>query len=218
MNKGIVYKIEVGDELYIGSTEEKLCVRQGSHNRDLKKFPHRKLYKACIDNGVDKIKCWWVADIVFNSYVERRAIEETYRKELNAKLNSIRCYRSHEEKKEDRKQYNLDHKEELKEYKKQYQLDHKEELKEYKKQYHIDHKEEINQYKLDHKEKITEYQKQYKLDHKEKLAEQQKQYRLDHKEKIAEIKRLYNIKNRDIINAKARAKRKEKKLLKDKSS
>ena len=141
-NKGIVYKIEIGDELYIGSTEEKLCVRQGKHNYDLKKFPHRKLYKACIDNGVDKIKCWWVADIVFNSFDERRAIEETYRKNLNAKLNSVRCYRSQEEKKEDRKQYSIDHKEERKEYKKQYHIDHNEELKEYYKQYHIDHKEE----------------------------------------------------------------------------
>ena len=99
-NKGIVYKIEIGDELYIGSTEDKLCVRQGKHNYDLKKFPHRKLYKACIDNGVDKIKCWWVADIVFNSFDERRAIEETYRKKLNAELNSIRCYITKEEKKE----------------------------------------------------------------------------------------------------------------------
>jgi hypothetical protein len=165
-NKGIVYKIEIGDELYIGSTEEKLCKRQGKHNYDLKKKPHRKLYKACIDNGINKIKCWWVADIIFNSFEERRAIEETYRKELNAKLNSLRCYSSKEEKEEYQKQY-----------------------------------------KLDHKEKIAEYKKQYDI-----------KYNLDHKEKIAERNRLYNIKNRDTINAKARAKRKEKKLLKEKSS
>ena len=141
MNKGIVYKIEVGDELYIGSTGEKLCVRQGSHNRDLKRYPHRKLYKACIDNGINKIKCWWVADILFNSFEERRAIEETYRKQLNAELNSVRCYRSQEE---------------LKEYKKQYSIDHKEEKKEYDKKYSIDHKEEKKQYRLDHKEEIAE--------------------------------------------------------------
>jgi hypothetical protein len=137
MNKGIVYKIEVGDELYIGSTEEKLCARQGSHNRDLKKFPHRKLYKACIDNGIDKIKCWWVADIVFNSFEERRAIEETYRKQLNAELNSLRCYRSQEEKEEYQKQYNIDHKEEKKykkQYDKKYNLDHKEKIAEQRKQ------------------------------------------------------------------------------------
>ena len=172
-NKGIVYKIEIGDELYIGSTEEQLCVRQGKHNYDLKKFPHRKLYKACIDNGVDKIKCWWVADIVFNSFDERRAIEETYRKELNAKLNSNRCYVSQEEKKEQNKQYK------------------------------IDHKEEIKQYNLDHKEEKQEYDKQYGLDHKEKIVERN---------------RLYSIKNRDALNAKRRAKYKEQKLLKLKSS
>jgi hypothetical protein len=142
-NKGIVYKIEIGDELYIGSTEEKLCKRQGQHNYDLKRYPHRKLYKACIDNGIDNIKCWWVADIVFNSFDERRAIEETYRKKLNAELNSIRCYRSQEEKKEDKKQYDLDHKEEKKEYSKKYIIDHKEEIADYQKQYRLDHKEKI---------------------------------------------------------------------------
>ena len=199
MNKGIVYKIEVGDELYIGSTEQKLCARQSCHNRDLKKYPHRKLYKACIDNGINKIKCWWVADIVFNSYAERRAIEETYRKQLNAELNSNRCYVSPEEMKEYKKQYELDHKEE----KKQYRLDHKEKIAEQQKQY-----------KLDHKEKIAEYKKQYHIDHKEET----KQYYLDHKEKIAEETRLYYIKNRDTINAKRRAKYKEQKLLKEKSS
>jgi len=151
MNKGIVYKIEVGDELYIGSTEQKLCARQRCHNRDLKSFPHRKLYKACIDNGVDKIKCWWVADIVFNSFEERRAIEETYRKELNAKLNSVRCYISPEEMKEEKDKNN-------------------------------------------------------------------KKYRLDHKEKIAEKSRLYYIKKRDTIKATSRARYKEQKLLKEKSS
>ena len=132
-NKGIVYKIEIGDELYIGSTEEKLCVRQGKHNYDLKKFPHRKLYKACIDNGVDKIKCWWVADIVFNSYAERRAIEETYRKELNAKLNSCRCYITLEEKKEQHTEYN-----------KQYYLDHKKKIAEKDRLYRIANRDTIN--------------------------------------------------------------------------
>jgi hypothetical protein len=158
MNKGIVYKIEVGDELYIGSTEQTLCARQSCHNRDLKKFPHRKLYKACIDNGINKIKCWWVADIVFNSFEERRVIEETYRKQLNAELNSVRCYRSQEEKKEYMKQYNIDHKEEKKEEKKQYYLDHK--------------------------EKIVEYQKQYRLDHKEKLAEKKRLYDIKNRDII----------------------------------
>ena len=169
-NKGIVYKIEIGDELYIGSTEEKLCVRQGKHNYDLKKFPHRKLYKACIDNGVYKIKCWWVADIVFNSFDERRAIEETYRKELNAKLNSCKCYSSKEEKKEEKKQYRLDHKEEIKQYNKQYELDHKEEKKQYNKQY-----------ELDHKEQRAEYKKQYKLDHKDKLNARRREIRKEKK-------------------------------------
>jgi hypothetical protein len=182
MNKGIVYKIEVGDELYIGSTEQILCARQRCHNRDLKSFPHRKLYKACIDNGVDKIKCWWVADIVFNSYAERRAIEETYRKQLNAELNTNRCYTSQEEIKEQQKQYRLGHKEE----KKQYRLDHKEKIAEYKKQYNIDHKEEI-----------AEYQKQYKIANRDAINARRREKR---KEKKLLIEQSLSNNNNDQSN------------------
>jgi len=72
MKKGMVYKIELQDEIYVGSTEQKLCVRQSNHNAYLKLHPHRKLYKKCIEQGVDKIKCIWVADIEFNSTAEKR--------------------------------------------------------------------------------------------------------------------------------------------------
>ena len=82
----MVYKIELQDEIYVGSTEQKLCVRQSNHNSDLKKYPNRKLYKTCIEQGIDKIKCIWVADIEFNSTAEKRMKEEEYRKKMNGTL------------------------------------------------------------------------------------------------------------------------------------
>ena len=36
MKKGIVYKIELDNEMYIGSTEQQLCDRQRGHNSDMK--------------------------------------------------------------------------------------------------------------------------------------------------------------------------------------
>ena len=32
MKKGYIYKIELQDEIYVGSTEQKLCQRQSNHN------------------------------------------------------------------------------------------------------------------------------------------------------------------------------------------
>ena len=122
MTKGIVYKIELNDEIYVGSTEEKLCRRQSKHNYEIKKYPNRKLYKSCIEEGIEKIKCIWVADIEFNSTAEKRAIEEEYRKDLNAKLNSRKCYRTVEEKKIDDKKYREKNKDRIAEYKKLYEL------------------------------------------------------------------------------------------------
>ena len=98
--RGIVYKIQLKNTLYIGSTEQTLIDREKKHNIDFKLYPHRKIYSQCIEEGVDKIICIWIADIEFNSTPEKRMIEEDYRKKMNATLNMIRCYRTEEEKKE----------------------------------------------------------------------------------------------------------------------
>ena len=61
---------------------------------------HRKLYKSCIENNINYIKCVWVADILYNSTAELRMIEEQYRKDLNGNLNSRRCYITDTERKQ----------------------------------------------------------------------------------------------------------------------
>jgi len=107
MNTGVIYKIELNEnDIYIGSTTQTLCKRQSAHNSNLKNYPQRKLYKSCIENNVDYIKCIWVADVEYNSNAELRMIEEKYRKELNCNLNMLKCYRSKEDKKENKKEYN----------------------------------------------------------------------------------------------------------------
>lgn len=119
--KGQIYKIELNkNNIYIGSTTVKLCSRQSKHNYSLKKHPHRKLYKTCIENNINYIKCIWVANVEYDSIAELRKIEEDYRKQLNGNLNSQRCYTTEEERKEDKKEYYEKHYEENKDKKKEY--------------------------------------------------------------------------------------------------
>ena len=93
MKTGVIYKIEINEnDIYVGSTTQMLCKRQGQHNSDLKEYQNRKLYKSCIENNIDKIKCIWIADVEYNSNAELRMVEEQYRTELNSNLNTIRCH------------------------------------------------------------------------------------------------------------------------------
>lgn len=143
--KGIIYKIEMDeDNIYIGSTTQKLCVRQSNHNSNLKKYPQRKLYKTFIENNITSIKCIWVADCEYNSNAELRKIEEDYRKELNGNLNSVKCYITEEE----RKQYNYDYSENNREKellrKKNYMRKNKDKFNESSKKYREEHKEYYN--------------------------------------------------------------------------
>ena len=116
--KGIIYKIEFNDLVYVGATPQKLCQRQSNHNSDLRNRPNVKLYQKCIEQGVDAIKCIWIADVEYNSIAELKMYEETHRKELNATLNTYRCYLTHQDKKEQRfntnAEYWREHKEQLK--------------------------------------------------------------------------------------------------------
>ena len=174
MKKGIVYKIELDNEMYIGSTEQQLCDRQRGHNSDMKNSPHRKLYKKCIEQEIETIKCIWVADIEFNSTAEKRAIEEKYRKELNATLNSQRCYTTKKERREDQnannKIYIEKNKEKLSQYRKKYREKNKDRIAEYQKKYNKEYAEK-------NKEKITEKNKKYYENNKEKEKERGKIYR-----------------------------------------
>jgi len=140
--KGQIYKIELNENnIYVGSTTAKLCRRQAEHNHALKKQPHRKLYKSCIENNITNINCIWVADVTYDSNAELRKIEEEYRKKLNGNLNSQRCYTTEEDKQEYQKEYYQENKDKKKEY---YQ-ENKELIKEWHKNHYENNKIEINE-------------------------------------------------------------------------
>lgn len=69
---GIIYKIEVGEMIYYGSTIQKLLsMRQSRHNFNLRSCPNQYIYKECIANNIDKIICVFV-EMCENSKIKER--------------------------------------------------------------------------------------------------------------------------------------------------
>ena len=154
MKNAKIYKIELPDgKIYIGSTIQTIPQRQASHNRDLKKRPHQKLYSECIKQNITRIKCIWVEDVTINSNCELRAREEYFRKLLNCELNTLRCHRTVEDIIQQNKQY----REVNRDVQKQYRVDNADAIRENNKQYYIDNQDKIKQYRKDNKDKLYQH-------------------------------------------------------------
>lgn len=87
-----VYKIEFNENnIYVGSTKNHLEVRAFSHERSiLNPKKKNKLYKYCRKNNICSIKCELVEKIDNRMILRER--EEYWRKNLNATLNTRRCF------------------------------------------------------------------------------------------------------------------------------
>jgi hypothetical protein len=105
---GFIYKIEVGGELYIGSTKQKyLNNRQGQHNQCLNN-PNSKdynlpLYRFCREKKVEKIICELIETVDDTELV---LLEQEYITMLEPSLNSKRAIRTKEERKEQLRLHN----------------------------------------------------------------------------------------------------------------
>ena len=118
---GFIYKIEVGEECYIGSTKNKyLCNRQRQHNYDLKKS-NSYLYEFCREHKIEKIICELLEE-VDNENI--RIKEQEYIELLNPSLNVKRAFQTKEERKEQirlkDKKYREKNKDKINEKKKEY--------------------------------------------------------------------------------------------------
>ena len=186
-SKTIIYKIVPLNEClnfcYIGSSTD-LNLRINNHSSACSNINsaayNRHLYKTIRENGgwsnwkliqLEKYPC--------SNDIEARQREQFYIKELNANLNSIRAYRTQEEKIE---QQNTDYRTE-------------EQLKEKSKKYYHSHKEDCNEkskiYYDNNKEYFEKKRKEYYAAHKEELSAKKK-------EKRKEIK-IFN-ENNNIVN------------------
>ena len=101
---GFIYKIEVGEECYIGSTTTSLKHRISSHNTAIKKKCNSPLYKFCREHNIEKIICQELVEFTDDITDDAvRLIEQEYINKFNPTLNGQRAYRTEDELREQKK-------------------------------------------------------------------------------------------------------------------
>ena len=131
--KGIIYKICVGEELYIGSTIDKINNRKAKHKYKMKKYPDRSLYKKLIETNT-KLELIEIYECEVETIKDLHIIEEEYRIKYNATLNILKCRQTEE----DKNNYIIN-------YRKKYREEHKEELNKKARDNYKNNKERINE-------------------------------------------------------------------------
>jgi hypothetical protein len=131
--KYIIYKIQIKDYIYIGSTKD-FTRRKSRHKRNCINGNEFLVYKTIRENGGwDCCTMVPVKEIEVETKIQAHIAEEEARVEYNAQMNSIRAYRSDSIDKECNRQYAQTEKH--KQYQKQYRQTH--DSKEYQKQYYL---------------------------------------------------------------------------------
>jgi hypothetical protein len=200
--KGIIYKLEIGDYYYYGSTKQSFEERMLNHQLDLIRKKHKIPLYICIEEhgGWKNVKTHNIKEIEVETLKDIRKEEQSYIKEFikdEKCLNCISAFRSEEElikyRQEYNKAYRISHKEQIEEYNKiysvNYYIENKDIINQKHKEYRETHKEKIKQYYEDNKEYKLKQMKEYKEAHKEEYKEYMKKYREANREKY----RLYMI-------------------------
>ena len=103
---GFIYKIEVDNELYIGSTKKNLSYRQASHNCKLNNLPNKDsniyLYRFCREKKVKKIICELLQTV---DDTKLKILEQEYINKLKPSLNTIRVCITEEQRIEKKKEH-----------------------------------------------------------------------------------------------------------------
>ena len=135
------------DLCYVGSTANFLK-RKNKHKTDcynekVKGF-NSKIYTTIRENGGwSNFKMIEIATQEQLSLREAEKIEEEYRQELKANMNSRKCYITYEDRKNDALQYYYDHKEDVLNKKKIFYENNKDRLKEKCLKYYYENREKI---------------------------------------------------------------------------
>jgi len=182
-----IYKIVLNgirdEDFYIGSTIN-FNKRLNKH-RQVALKQNYKLYKKIRANGGNFIMCK-LYDFPCNNELELRIEERKAYDLYKPTLNTIRPYRTDDEKKQP-KDYYKNHKEERNETSRKHYANNKEKIN-----------KRINEYKKNNKEKIDERQRNYYVNNKEKSQ----YYYENNKEKIRERQKEYYDNNKEKRNIK----------------
>ena len=155
------------DLSYAGSTtnwrQRKNRHNTAWNNPDDKEYNTKKYQLIRENGGFNNFK---MIEIGFRENLTLRqaeAIEEEYRVELRATMNSRKCSSGCQSKQEYDAKYRQEHHQEKVEYNRKYHSEHREEEREYGSKYYQDHKEERNEYSAKHyqenKDAISEKRK-----------------------------------------------------------
>lgn len=92
---GRIYQIYClhSDDTYIGSTKNRLCTRFAIHKNEMKLNPKRKIYQKMQELGKHNFKIRLLEQIDYHDKRELKSLEENYRQQLGANLNTYSCNR-----------------------------------------------------------------------------------------------------------------------------
>ena len=165
------YKIQVGNECYVGSTKDfksRMSGHKHSCHHDKDTNYNYEVYKSIRELGWDKIEVMVIDKMIYNYKHEAFDMETKYMNIFDAKLNSRYPKRS-------AKEYYEANKEKISEKDRKYYEANKEKISERERKYY-----EAN------KEKVLKQRQKYYEAIKEKKLEKRKQYYEANKEKMKE--------------------------------
>ena len=173
--KYIIYKITIGEYVYIGSTKN-YTRRKCEHKRKCNKNENILVYNKINElGGWDNVIMIPIEELECDSRIQAVIREEHFRNEYEAKLNTRRCYQP-----EDKKEYD-----------KIYYAENKDMISE---------KNKI--YRDKNKDIISEKAKLNYAENKDIISEKAKLYYAENKDIINEKAKLYYAENKDIISEK----------------
>ena len=144
---GVIYKIVIGEDCYVGSTTKNLIERQRQHNIRLNNKCPYFLYNFCREHKIENIILELIEDEVEEEDLKIR--EQFYIDKLKPTLNAYRAIRTNEDykqiKREDGIRYRANNKEKLKIQKKEWGEKNKEKVKIQKKERYENNKEKLKE-------------------------------------------------------------------------
>ena len=142
--KYIIYKIQIKDYIYIGSTKN-FTIRKASHKRDCNNGKDFLVYNTIRENG--GWECCTIVpirEVEVETILQSRIIEEEERVKYNAQMNARRAYRTEEEKLAYVNYWREENKEKRAETGKLWYEANKERIAENRKKYAAKNEEQIN--------------------------------------------------------------------------
>ena len=190
---GKIYKIlnTENDDVYIGSTTQKLSKRMTNHRIQAKNGKNHLLYQQMREIGDDKFYIELIEEFPCENLEQLNKREGEFIREV-ATLNKKVAGRTKKEYKNDYKehisekgkQYYQDNREEILQRQRKHYKGHQEEINERHKKYNEEHKEERRAYPSSQKEVKAEYNKIYYENKKEQIDKKNKEWVDKNKTKI----------------------------------